>query len=591
MNKEDKNLRRKPISLDTTLRNPRRIPEFISILNEFNGKVIDDKLALELEARIYIEKIVQPSVNSLGTYRRDYSGKFKFKAEDQSNIAPNKVRGFYEEWKRSKPGEFPLEKMVYLLKNTLTDHKEKGWDGGWQSRIKTQFSFSNELGLVQVFKNKKIRISDNGKLMIHEYKNGHPKDNYDETFEESSFLIAFAKYQTNNPFRSNVVKINLFPLILNVISYLQNNYGKSSISKQDLPFIITWINNDYKSLSEMIMKFRDKFGYNTSDELVYQYAMNFLDDDSDIEMAPASSSFIISKKRDYKFSKIINETPDEIIRKLRLTMLISFKGPSQFIGINSLELDKINHVIDSYSKNVEFTDDVDSYFEYMGKIDKNLLFKSEQVESQSVLSTKEKTILDWSKRSKWEYLKQEMLICTNKSKKSKDPILKYVKETARLEFLTAIVLKKALPKVKIIANYKADDSGIPFSTASGSGTRNIGADIDIFENDTHALAEPTISKTRSFQTDHELNSIEYHLVTAAKKDVENKTTYKNWFALFIAPKISEGVGNATATKAELSRAHIYSWEIRDFVDFSKKVNSINDYTLVRPYAKPLKMPN
>ena len=49
--------RRKPISFDTTLRNPSRIPGFISILSKFEGQVIDDKVALELEGEIIRQKI------------------------------------------------------------------------------------------------------------------------------------------------------------------------------------------------------------------------------------------------------------------------------------------------------------------------------------------------------------------------------------------------------------------------------------------------------------------------------------------------------------------------------------------------------
>ena len=45
---------------------------------------------------------------------------------------------------------------------------------GWESRIHTQFNFLNELGLVRVIKGEKIKISDNGKLMIKTYENGYP---------------------------------------------------------------------------------------------------------------------------------------------------------------------------------------------------------------------------------------------------------------------------------------------------------------------------------------------------------------------------------------------------------------------------------
>ena len=51
--------RRKPISFDTTLRNPERIPQFISILSMFEGKLLDDKVALDLEGEIIRHKIFE----------------------------------------------------------------------------------------------------------------------------------------------------------------------------------------------------------------------------------------------------------------------------------------------------------------------------------------------------------------------------------------------------------------------------------------------------------------------------------------------------------------------------------------------------
>ena len=231
---------RKPISLDTTLRNPSRIPQFISILSKFEGKKIDDQVALELEGEIIRQKIFEPTEGTLGTYKKEYNKKISFKADDQSSLAKNKVSEYYKEWRKGGIGEVALGKIVYLLKNTITDHKEKGWNGGWESRVHTQFNFLNELGLVRVVKGEKIKISNNGKLMITEYENGYPKDeNFDESYEQSAFLIAFTKYQINNPYRNNTIKVNFFPLVLNVIKYLDTNYDRPGIAKQDLPFIIT----------------------------------------------------------------------------------------------------------------------------------------------------------------------------------------------------------------------------------------------------------------------------------------------------------------------------------------------------------------
>ena len=582
--------RRKPISFDTTLRTPNRIPQFISILSNFEGKIIDDDIALELEAEIIRQKIFEPTKSTLGTYIKEYNDKFTFRADDQTKEASFKVNIYFKEWNENNIGSISKEKIIYLLKNTITKHKEKKWKGGWESRIHTQFNFLNELGLVRVEKGKPIEISPNGKLMITEYKNGYPKsDNYDESYEQSAFLIAFSKYQINNPYRNNTVKVNFFPLVLNVIKYLDKKYKKSGISKQDLPFIIAWGNNDHESLAEIIYQFRKRFGYNTSDELVYEYTMNLLDDSTQNTLTPANKDFIENKKKDYKFDKIIIETPDEIIRKLRLTMLISLKRAGKFIDINSNEINKINHVIQQYSHNTDFKN-TKNYFQYMGKIDNELLFNSTAIENDNAKNAKEKAIENWAKEYDWSFLRDEMLNSVEK-RPSSHLILKYIKETARLEFLSAIVIKKALPNIKVVANYKADDQGIPFNTASGGNNNQTGVDIDIYEDTIHAIMEPTISKSRSFQVEHELPSIRNHMLATANKDINDNKKYKEWFCLFIASNISKDVGDQVALIKSINSVEIYPWDIIDFINYSMDVRSIKDYKIIRDYVKPQKMPN
>ncbi|APZ49751.1 restriction endonuclease [Jeotgalibaca sp. PTS2502] len=587
-----RNRRRKPISFDTTLRNPSRIPQFISILSNFEGKIIDDRIALEIEGEIIRQKIFVPTQSTLGKYQKEYSAKFVFSADDQSDDAPNIVRRYFSEWEDSDPGTVDIDKIIYLLKNTITAHKERNWNGGWESRLHTQFNFLNELGFVQVIKGQPVKISDNGKLMITEYSNGYPKnDNYDESYEQSAFLIAFSKYQINNPYRSNTIEVNFFPLVLNVIKYLKETYNRPGISKQDIPFIITWGNDDYKTLAEIIITFRKKYGYKTSDETVYEYAMNLMDENSDKSvLAPASLSFIESKKRDYKFEKIMTETPDEVIRKLRLTMLISLRGAGNFIDINSNEMEKINHVLDNYSSNRSFSDNKEEYLSFMGAIDKILIFKSDSPETESQKDIKEQTIEEWAKKNDWDFLKREMKNSVDKTA-SNHNILKYIKETARLEFLSAIVIKKALPSLKIIANYKADDQGIPFHTASGGKNNSVGSDIDVYEGSIHAILEPTISKARSFQVEHELPSIRNHVIESYKKDTAEENSYNEWFGLFIASKMSRDVGDQVALIKQTNGVEIYPWDIEDFVDYSRKVSTIKDYKVIRPYAEPQKMPN
>lgn len=161
-------------------------------------------------------------------------------------------------------------------------------------------------------------------------------------------------------------------------------------------------------------------------------------------------------------------------------MLISLRGAGNFIDINKNGKEKVDHILKKYSSNINFNNDVDKYFDFMGAIDHALSFSKIVAETQATKKAKEHTIEKWAIENDWDFLKNEMINCVEKRPTS-NLILKYIKETVRLEFLSAITIKKALPKLKVTANYKADDQGIPFYTASGGRNNQIGADIDVFE--------------------------------------------------------------------------------------------------------------
>ena len=67
-------LRRKPISFNTTLRNPERIPEFLSILLPYEGKIANKETILKIFAVAIRFKLIEPTKGTLGTYRVYHKG-------------------------------------------------------------------------------------------------------------------------------------------------------------------------------------------------------------------------------------------------------------------------------------------------------------------------------------------------------------------------------------------------------------------------------------------------------------------------------------------------------------------------------------
>jgi hypothetical protein len=70
----------------------------------------------------------------------------------------------------------------------------------------------------------------------------------------------------------------------------------------------------------------------------------------------------------FKPESLMVEYPDEFIRKMRLTGVISLRGGGRFIDINQNELEKVDYVLENYSKYKKY-DSEKSYFEYVSIID------------------------------------------------------------------------------------------------------------------------------------------------------------------------------------------------------------------------------
>ena len=356
-------------------------------------------------------------------------------------------------------------------------------------------------------------------------------------FEQQAFLNAFVKYQSNSPFRRVLNENVPLVLLLQVIEKLNadEDFNDVGISKLELPLVIYWKDNDAEKLYLRIKKLRQDFGYSPSWEVITDICKNEIMQGQDIVRSAKS---------------IMVDYPDEFIRKMRLTGLISLRGGGRFIDINKNEQDKVDYVLKHYSSYKKY-DTEESYFEYISTIDKNLI---SFVPKPVSISEQEKFLENWVVVYSWETIKLEML---NLAKKhlTKDGILKYLSNPVRLEFLTALAVKSRFPNVKVIPNYPVDDEGIPTSTAGGVG--NTG-DIECFENINGILIEVTMSEGRT-QTMMEVWTISRHLTEFGKK-VENSMCY------FVAPSIFSDYIKQIAYVKQTEKLFISPKTIEEFLD-------------------------
>ena len=465
----------KPLLFSTTVRNPERIKEYVKIISNYQGKVLNNDIIMKIIADIIKNKL----------YYTQYEQKNK---------------QLWEIYNSDR--EFSDEQVQDIIFNSPQNHKEANFDKGWPSRFDTIFKIIKELGFIYYEMNKPIEISQTGQLLINSIVNDNPE------LEEQAFLNSLVKYQRVNPFRKVLNENAPFTLLLKVLQKLKDEpvNNNNMISKKEIAFIICSPNNDENEIYNKIKNLREKFGFDYSDDIIYEICLKDLN----------------AKGQENRFKKtnILRELPDDFIRKMRMTGLIVLRGYGRFIDYNSEEIEKINYIFENYS-NYQKYDNAYSYYLYMSKIDNNLI----NISSKPVSITIEESIQKWTSHFDWKTIKTELFILSSHSKlKSKNAILKYIDEPTRLEFLVSLALKKWFPNLIIKPNYLMDDEGLPRRHA-GSGI----PDIVCCNEDSCSLFEVTLL-TGNQQCVRELPSIGDHLREMRKSD-------KNAFSVFIAPTI------------------------------------------------------
>lgn len=467
----------KPLLFTTTLRSPERIKDFLSILGKYNGQVLTNELIDKIVFDLVSQKLYIPM------YVRKIA-KLKVKLNTDNNFSASETNT--------------------IIINSPQKHKEAGFDKGWPSRFDTWYKFLKELGFVYYEMNKSIEISNSGWNLMKANDLGY------EHLEQQVFLSAFSKYQRNNPYRRINNSNKPLILLLKVIKELKNVYGNdcAGISIKEIPLLICWKDDDAVAIVEEIKKIRASYGFTPSDEFIYQICKNILDLTSDDE------------KR-FKISNITHELPDEFIRKMRLTGLISIRGAGRFIDINSLENSKIDYIISHYSSLIAFSNERD-YFDYMKTVDLDLI-STERVLAPS--SEEERTqFMKWVNQFDIDTLRNELKIVADNKLESKHNIFKFINGPLRLEFLTALTLQKQFANILVQPNYSIDDEGMPSSFAQGNTP-----DIVCMDETGNVLFEVTLL-TGNQQCIREMPAIARHLT-------ECKTHHEDSFSVILVPYI------------------------------------------------------
>lgn len=515
----------KPLSFSTTLRNPNRIAAFLKCLQDVENQILTNDVAIAVAKNLI--------------RNRFYWTRYEKNTPEYLEIYQNEDETFTE------------EQLDDIIENTVQDHKEAGFDAGWPSRFDTWYKLPMEFGYCYYAMNQSIQISPLGHMLIDAIS----EEEVNEEQIQNVLLHSMMKYQTNNPFRKNLNDNVPLILLLQVIRMLHEHDEESAgVFRQELSFFICWPNSDANSLYNEIISFRQQhhFGEYT-DEIIYDKCLEILHADA-------------SDRNYYKMEKITGEAVDEYIRKMRSTGIISLRGNGRFIDFNTLEINKINYVLEHYSTYPQFEAKED-YYTYMGTADEEILQLQRTVEAEVEDDIRKQALLKYATQYDPETIFTELQKVCNR-RESTDPMLRVIAAPARFEFLISVALVQHFEGLDVCPNYHTDDEGLPTSTASGGI-----ADIVCTYNDTVvSLVEVTLMMGRQ-QVNNEMLPISRHL-----SEIKNENPEA--FSIFVAPGVHDDAIRFARFIYHDEQLLIKTYGINEFM------NEINNFNTIRELATP-----
>lgn len=523
----------KPLSFSTTMRNPDRIAGFLNQIVEFENEILTTEVIYKIIHNVIKNKL--------------YYTMYEIRHPEYKNIY------------LSDELEFTDEQVKDIISNTKQDHKEAGFEHGWESRFDTWYKLSEEFGFVLYEKNKPIRISKLGHLLIDAYKSEEPNEKLIQTV----FLNCLSKYQTNNPFKKNLNSNVPLLLLLKTIKLLKEDpeENDAGIFRSELSLFICWNNSDEKALYNKIKHIRKEVGFQYSDEYMYDICLELLGCQTEEEKE--------KNKKYFKLEKICNEAVDEYIRKMRSTGLLSLRGNGRFLDFNSFENKKIEYILEKYS-DYELFENKEDYFNYVGEIDQDLFDIEIEVDYSKQYNTKIETLNSFAEKYTKEEIFNELLLLTKKSE-SKNAEFKYIPEPTRLEFLTSIALVQNLKNCFVAPNYSIDDEGLPTMTARGDMPDIICVETyhdGEFMSKITSNVEVTLMRGRSDQVNNEIVPIRRHLLAQISSGDDA-------FAVFIAPFVHEDTKEMAAWYKHKDKIDINTMTIEEFTQSIQSNNLID----------------
>lgn len=442
----------KPLLLTTTLRNPERLRDFLGVMREFEGQTLTNDLTITIEGELIRRGLYQPMKASA-------SIKQKWATSEALN-------------------DFEVEE---ILSSNPQNHKEAGFDQGWPSRFETHFMLAKRFGCVYYKIGEPILFSKLGLKCLQDS---------DDSWMSNFFAIALARYQRINPYQRVLNDNKPLILLIEVLQLLRDENGPDNpgIAIRELPFLLTWPDDSSEDLFQFIKQIRNTRGFSISDEELFSLCQ---------QISPDTITT--------RVKSLVNEFPDDFLRKVRLTGLFVLRGQGRFIALSSKVPESgLKYLLENFKERI-YIDDEHAFFDAVSGLDPELLLQLGLTSDNKHVPNSGSILDKWVVELGSSEIKNELLKLSKKNSTTSNAYLKIIPHPLRLEFLSALYLRMSFSESDVIAHYIADDEGFPISHAPGNRP-----DLIVSDGKSSTLYEVTLL-TGTAQMQREMVQITRHL--------------------------------------------------------------------------------
>lgn len=503
----------KVFSINTTIRNPKRNRDFLSIFEPFNGEIFDEKTAYN-----YLYRLIK-----YGVYRvSDISSEIQQKWENDIELTHSEIH------------------------DAIAENPQAC---GLSGRVMTQLRSLKDQGFLIFHTVKrgvnKISLTSLGKDIVDNIK--------DPTIAYTKAMLGL---HANSPSRTTIWnKSRPFLNTLFVIEEVNKRWKKLGKEPKGIlmhefsTFVLSMKDCDYLSAAEKIIQYRLKFKSEAKKSFIEKYLANE-------DILPI------------KFNSLIVDYPDDVFRKFEMTGLLKRHGTYyRYIDFSSYNYSKVQEILTAYKdyKWEEFTS-VEEYYKYLER--QPIPWEEDEIIRRKVIEEKAKVlnlklgeentleqqeeILDRIfytsalknavERYDYSFIKKELLLLS-KGKKSSE--LENISEPLRLEYLLALYFGKRYGLEGLVSNIIYNEDGLPLHCAAGGKS-----DIIFHSTNGSYILEPTMITSKAQQLNNETSNIVRHL-----KNEEAKTNLR-YRVMMIAPRIHVDTTDFFQYKVEREKLRI-----------------------------------